>query len=386
VTARSTEAGDEPNLLMVSGDIGVSVGRQGVFYETLRHLSRHFGRIDVLCPRVPGAAPRTVHGNVFVHPSPSGRALQPLFVTRKGRELAGERRYGLIVSHDYGVFYNGVAAWWLARATGIPYVSEIHHVEGYPRAATARERIYRQVAKLYIRWVWRRAEAIRTVNAVELPNLFRSLGVPQEKILVLPSLYLDPEVFRPLPDEPKRFDVLLIGRLVPNKGIGTLLDALAVLTGSHPGLRACILGEGPQRSALEARLEQLGLGRHVELVERLPSASDVARLINQARMLVCASTAEGGPRVTVEAMACGVPVITTPVGVMRELVEDGVNGFLFDWDAEGLAERIERLLADEQLRHRAGEAGQHSVRGFDAATVVGAYAAAYKAIARAARA
>jgi glycosyltransferase involved in cell wall biosynthesis len=366
------------NLLMLSGDVAVAQGHPGPFHETLRLLSEHWERIDVLTPRAPGAAERALHGNVFVHPSSTGRALQPLFLVRRATALARERRYDLIVSHDYGVFASGVAARRLSRQLGVPFVSELHHVEGYPRAASLRERVYRELAQLYVRWNRGRAAAFRTVNRVEVPQLLARLGVPPERILVLPSVYLDLDVFRPLPDESKRYDVLLVGRLVANKGLWTLLDALAEVRRSRP-VTACVLGEGPLRGELERRVAAHGLD--VELVPHVGSAEDVARLYNRSRILVCASTAEGGPRVTLEAMACGVPVVSTPVGMMPELVRDGENGFLFAWDARELAARIESLLGDAELRARVGEAGRASVQGFEARALVGELARAYRELA-----
>jgi glycosyltransferase involved in cell wall biosynthesis len=95
-------------------------------------------------------------------------------------------------------------------------------------------------------------------------------------------------------------------------------------------------------------------------------------------MLICASTAEGGPRVTVEAMACGVPVISTPVGVMRELITDGENGLLFRWQADELAAHMRRLLDDDALRLRLAENGRASVQGFQADAVIERYARGYQ--------
>jgi glycosyltransferase involved in cell wall biosynthesis len=296
---------------------------------------------------------------------------------RQGRALFAERDYALVTSHDFGLFYIGLGAWWLTRGTGVPYVSEIHHVEGYPRAVTARERLYRALAMLYIRWVWRRAAAIRTVNAVEVPQLLQRLGVPAEKILVLPSLYIDFDIFRPLPGEPRRYDVAFVGRLTPNKGLFTLLEALMQVRRTHPAVQLGILGQGPLQAALEKRIAALGLSAHVTHTARVESAADVARFYNCARMLVCASTAEGGPRVTAEAMACGVPVISTPVGMMRELLQDGVNGLVWHWNPAELADKIRRLLDDEPLRERLAAAGRESVQRFQADRIIDQYARGY---------
>jgi glycosyltransferase involved in cell wall biosynthesis len=279
-----------------------------------------------------------------------------------------------VTSHDFGLFVNGLAAWMLTRRTGVPYVSEIHHVEGYPRAVTRREHLYRALGMRYISWVWRHAAAIRVVNSVELPNLLRRLGVPADKILVLPSMYVDFDVFHPIPTEPRHYDVILVGRLASNKGLFTLLNAIARVKITHPKVHLGILGRGPLQHDLEDRIEALGLWENVTLTARLGNMQDLAHFYNSSTMLVCASTAEGGPRVTIEAMACGVPVISTPVGIMPEVLEDGVNGLIVGWDAVELADKIRLLMADSALRQRLREAGRQSVQRFRAEDVVEQYA------------
>ena len=98
-------------LMMVSGDRQVTVGEQGPFYAMQREFSRYFERIDVLCPRPP-ARPTitTIHDNVHFHPANVGRSRMVRYVVRRGRELLAEHGHGLIVSHDYGWFYNGVGS------------------------------------------------------------------------------------------------------------------------------------------------------------------------------------------------------------------------------------------------------------------------------------
>jgi phosphatidylinositol alpha-mannosyltransferase len=81
-------------------------------------------------------------------------------------------------------------------------------------------------------------------------------------------------------------------------------------------------------------------------------------------------------------MACGIPAVTTPVGMMRELIQDGENGLLFHWDAHELAQKICLLLEDEPLRTRLAEAGRQSVQGFHADQVVAKYALGYQTLIR----
>jgi glycosyltransferase involved in cell wall biosynthesis len=283
----------------------------------------------------------------------------------------------LIASHDYGLFLNGIGAATVARGAGIQYVSEIHHIEGWPRAATPGEALRRQAAEAYLRWARGRARAFRVVNRAELPELLARAGVPAAKVRVLYSLYLDFEVLRPAPAE-ARYDVLFVGRLAPNKGLFLLLDALRLAKGRRAGLRAAILGEGRLKARLLARSRALGLADSIEWLGWLPGAGQVADLYRRSRCLACASYSEGGPRVVAEALACGTPVVTTPVGVAREIVRDGENGFLVSWSAQAMAGRLLQLLEDDGLRRRLGEAGPASVAQFAKAAVVREYALAYR--------
>lgn len=374
------ESGSPPhkmNLLMLSGDSSVAQERESTFYRMLHRFSTHWERIDVICPRAEGAAECTVHGNVYLHPSPWHKVRQPWFIRQKGGQLLAERPYALVASHDFGFFYNGIGARWLSRQSGVPVVSEIHHVEGYPHAVTTRERLYRALARRYIRWARYWAAAFRAVNRHEVPDLLRELGVEDEKILVLPSLFVDADIFHPLPDLEKVYDVAFVGRLAANKGLFTLIDAFAQARTMYPDIRLGILGSGPLRKEIDRQIKLHLLADKVTVIDRVDSAEEVARFYNQSKMLVCASTAEGGPRVTVEAMACGIPVISTPVGVMRELIVDGENGLLFDWQTAQLAAWIRLLLHDQGKRDQIGEAGRESVQDFDADRVIDAYAHGY---------
>ncbi len=85
-----------------------------------------------------------------------------------------------------------------------------------------------------------------------------------------------------------------------------------------------------------------------------------------------------------EALACGTPVISTPVGMAREIVRDGENGYLFQWSAQELAERLLRLLAGKDLQRRLGESGPQAVAQFEKTKVIREYALAYRELGSAA--
>ncbi|HVS09131.1 MAG TPA: glycosyltransferase family 4 protein [Planctomycetota bacterium] len=370
-------------LLMVSGDRQVAIGERGPLFAMQREFSRHFERIDVLCPRPAGpVVVREIHGNVFLHPAACGRAGMVGYIEREGARLLAEHGHALITSHDYGWFYNGIGSAALSRKSGVPYLSEIHHVPGHPVAAGLRERFDRLVAKRYVRWARSRAAAFRVVNAGEAKPLLASWGVPQGKILVLPSLYMDLTVFRPaeVAPEPEQ-DVVFVGRMVANKGLDRIVDALALCAARGNRLRALFVGKGPLAERTRRRAMARGLERDVRFVDWVASPAELAEVYRKSRAIVCASTCEGGPRVTVEAMACGTPAVSTPVGMMRELLRQGVNGALCGFDAASLAGGLERVLGDEAARRRMGEQARRDVQRFEHAAAIRVYAEGLKRLA-----
>ncbi len=364
----------DKNLLMISGDTVLATGRRGVFYGVLEVLSRHFARIDVIAPRPDGpVTTRSLFENVVLHPGAGSRLAQYDHVLSTGRRLLKEREYAIATSHDYGFFYNGMAALKLHREFGLPYLSEIHHVPGVPLAASLRERLDRILARWYVPMAAKHAVAIRVVNRVEMPNLLTKWGVPREKIAVIPSLYLDHGVFAPR-GRSKRFDVVAVGRLVANKRFDLVVRAMHRIKQMGRAASLLLVGTGPLERELLDLAKRLGVLEWIRHERFLPTQEDLAKAYDESRMLVCASTSEGGPRVTCEAMACGTPVITTPVGLMAELVQDGVNGLLFQWDVDTLATAILALLDDDDRRAAMGARGREAVLPFERDAMIGNYA------------
>ena len=377
------------NVLMVSADRSVVAGERGPFHYMLETFSRHWDRVDVIGTRPARVEQTQVFGNVHLHHPTTGKLRQAGFIARTGKALAAQRPYTVITSHDYNPFYNGLGSWRISRATGIPYVAEIHHVPGHPVAATFRERLDKPLTRLYARWAAKRAAGFRVVNAGELPALLTGWGIPAERIHVLTSLYLDRQVFRPAEigrPEPD-CDILVVGRLVPNKGLPVVLEAHAQLVAQGQRQRLKVLGRGPHAALVAAharRPEMHGLVEHVEWVE---TAEDLADVYRRARLLVCASTSEGGPRVVPEALACGTPSVSTPVGIVPELITDGVNGEIFDGTTPGLVAALGRTLLDDGAHGRLlAQVPRSDMERFDRETVIAGLAEGLKAIAAAYRA
>jgi glycosyltransferase involved in cell wall biosynthesis len=169
--------------------------------------------------------------------------------------------------------------------------------------------------------------------------------------------------------------VVFVGRLAAPKDPVTLVRALAAVRGS--AFTARIVGDGPERPAVEAEIRAASLLEHVELAgER----RDVRRLLEDADVFVLSSRSEGAPLSILEAMAAGLPVVATAVGGIPEIVDDGTTGLLVPpGDAAALAAALERLLADAGLRARMGAAGWERVRErFDLAQLRRAHLEVYE--------
>ncbi len=164
--------------------------------------------------------------------------------------------------------------------------------------------------------------------------------------------------------------LLFVGRIDPVKGLRVLLEAVEQLVPEFPGLRLTLVGDGPDRTAIEAAAAPLGA--HVRFTGHL-SQEAVAAEMRNCDICVLPSFAEGVPVVLMEAFASVRPVVATQVAGVGELVEDGTSGFLVPpGDADSLAERIRMLARDPGLRRRMGTAGRETVKAhFDSMAEAG---------------
>lgn len=157
--------------------------------------------------------------------------------------------------------------------------------------------------------------------------------------------------------------IVAIGRLIAKKGFASLIRACALLVKRGRSFRCEIFGEGPLENELRAQIEELGLRELVQLPGPKPQHELRERLAN-ASVFVLSSVpeADGGmdnlPTVIMEAMATGLPVVSTRIGGIPEMVVDNETGFLVQpEDAVALAEAIERVTNDGSLGQKLGQAG-----------------------------
>lgn len=224
--------------------------------------------------------------------------------------------------------------------------------------------------RLLERWLTRRTTALVAVSP-EVRDDLVALGIaPVDKFTVVRlGIELDSRVGPPDGDgtetrrllgiPPDRFVVGWVGRMTGVKRTDDVLLAVRRLRDRGVDAALCMVGDGPDRDAVERRAHELGIVRDSFF---LGYQDDVAPFYAAFDALILPSANEGTPVSAIEALAGGRPVVATRVGGVPDVVRDGVDGFLVDpGDVEAMAERLAALAADRDLRARMGRAGRAEV-------------------------
>lgn len=284
-------------------------------------------------------------------PGPKALLWQLFYFLEAGILARHLQRRGIVHLHNHFGSSSCSVALLAATMTGLPFSFTMHGPQEF--FETAHWRLDEKVARAAF------TVAISHFCRSQLMYLSHRRHWPR-----LPIVHcgIDPARFPPgaaPSDRPPH--IAFVGRLDPVKGADLLLDALAALRASHPGLTATFIGDGPQAAQIRAHARTLGL----DDIVAFPGAQAeeaVAHLLQQSDLLVLPSFAEGLPVVLMEAMATGLPVIASRIAGIPELVRDGENGLLIPaGDTASLIAAIDRLLCDPALRQRMGQAGRATI-------------------------
>lgn len=217
--------------------------------------------------------------------------------------------------------------------------------------------------------VGRRATTVVATCSDEAFEL-KALGVPSRNITVIPC-GVDLEHFTPegnREERRRRFRVLSVGRLVPRKGVGTVIEAVGRLAAEGLDVELVVVGGGggdptdgttdPELGRLAGIARDTGATEHVELRGQVSQAR-LPELYRSADVVVCAPWYEPFGIVPLEAMACGVPVVASSVGGLIDSVVDGATGrHVPPRDVEAVTDAVRGLLLDEPLRRALGANGR----------------------------
>lgn len=309
---------------------------------------------------------------------------EPLTFSLRAARVLKRRRNDFDVVHDNQTLGYGILD--IARS-GLPVVETIHHPITHDRrvdmaAAHGRKKIstWRWYGFLTMQGrVARRMRHVLTVSKSSARDIVADFGVSPERIEVIP-LGVEPEVFQHYQDPrvPGRI-VAMASADSPMKGIATLLEAFAKLR-TERDIELVLVTRPKPGGRTEQLIDRLSIKDSVRFVSGLSEAA-LAELVGSAEIACVPSLYEGFSLPTVEAMACGTPLVVSRAGAIPEVVgEDGLCADLVTpGDVGELAAALEALLDDPERRHRMGAAGRkRALEKFSWRAVAEATAAAYQ--------
>jgi len=258
----------------------------------------------------------------------------------------------------------GLAAMFLSSLSGVPYSITCHTVKIYFPAPLVREILLNA--------------SFVVADTLQVSKFLLRMGVPAERIkLIRNGVDLRRFQRHKASNRDALPTILAVGRLDPKKGFDVLIESCAILKKRGVQFNCLIVGDGSKRAALENQRIRLGLPERVQMLGNVPE--EILRtLYLRASCLVMPSVVardgdtDGLPTVLIEAMASGIPVIAANTAAIPEIVHDGSTGFLANaGDAESIAERICKCLADDVKSMQIADAGYQLVsREYDLETNV----------------
>ena len=198
----------------------------------------------------------------------------------------------------------------------------------------------------------------------------------QQPAAIVPNI-VDTELFAPHGERPSEFHIVVTRNLEALYDNAAAIRVLALLRQHYPDARLTLAGEGPERANLQQLAAQLGVAEAVHFAGRLPR-EQVAALLHSARVVLNPSTADNSPNSLIEAMAAGVPIVSTDVGGVPQLCQPDVHALLVPArQPEAMAAALKRVHSDDALRARLIAAGRSRAAEFSWAAVWPALQASY---------
>jgi PEP-CTERM/exosortase A-associated glycosyltransferase len=289
----------------------------------------------------------------------------------------GHRLAGVIdhvrpeIIHAHSPVLVGLPAYFTAKRRGLPFLYEVRDLwenASVDRGKFAAGSVPYRAARTLETWLLRHAGAVVTLGEALRSELQGRAG---RSVAVTPN-GVDPDVFRPLEPQPEwqrqwnpggKQVIAYVGSFQPYEGLDILVKAMRLIAARRDRVHLLIVGDGPERSGLEALVVKERLQTHMKFVGRLPH-NRVKEIYAVADLLVYPRVATLTTQLTtplkpLEAMSMRKAVIASDLPAIRELVSDQVTGVLFEpGNSEDLAEKALKLLSDPALRIRLGSEGR----------------------------
>lgn len=239
----------------------------------------------------------------------------------------------------------GIVGRLAAKNAQVPIILHGVHILPFLNVSWVKRLIYLSMEK----YVASATDAyIAVARGMHDANLAAGLGTESNNHIVYSGMNIERfQTAKPTPDAPKGRVIAFVASLEPRKRHMAFFDIFARIVQRWPDAHLCLFGQGEMEDALRAKAAALGISEHVHFKG---FRSDVERWIAASDICVLPSMREGLPRVVVQYVAAGRPVVVSQLPGIEEIVEDGGNGFLVDLDSlDGMDGAIERLFSEPQL-------------------------------------
>lgn len=249
---------------------------------------------------------------------------------------------------------NGLIAGFAGFVSGIPVVTTIR---GSDINNTKTSLLFRVILKCCLVL----NSKIITVSEAILHKLSCSYPNYRDKLICIPNGVDSTLLNLPCEKEIRqKISLITIGNIVPNKGINVILKALYIL--SDKNVRLEVIGDGVEKQKLQDEAVYYGLDDLVRFLDFIPH-SKIEKKLRYTDIFILSSYKEGRPNVLLEAMAAGIPVIASDIEGVRELIENDVNGVLFEpGNSRELSLRIKQLRDDLNLRYRLAKKAREFIK------------------------
>jgi glycosyltransferase involved in cell wall biosynthesis len=325
--------------------------------ELIPYLAKEFS-VTVLCPEFPGKIPSIPGVRLHRYPLLKVRFGDIYFAWAGKAEITSHiKRADIVFNQTLGPI--GMAAISAAAKYDVPLVSYVHSIEW--ELASRAVKHGKMLAELFVKRLARqkysKCDALLTPST-GVSDMLSVNGIKTRKVVV--PLGIDvrrftPSASKPLAKkavgiDPRKPVIGFCGRIGREKDLPTLIHAFSRVRKKHD---ACLLIVGAGLEEKEFKSAHIKLAGAVDNVIPYLQAMDI---------FVLPSLTETSSLATMEAMSCGLPVVATPVGSVKDYIEDGVNGFIFSrQDADALAYRLNALLKNQKVRERIGAAARQTI-------------------------
>ena len=264
------------------------------------------------------------------------------------------KKYKMDIIHAHSVIPTGLIVVFVAKIMGCPSFITAH---GMDINNFDTKSIYGHLISFSLN----HCDKVISVSG-DLAETMKSLGITEDKIVILRNA-VDTERFKPFKNMELRYKyaigeneilILFVGYLDTFKGIFELIAAFYEMNKKNKNVKLMMVGTGPKKDELKKKVLKLNLENFLIFTGKV-SPVEMHKYYQAADIFVLPSYTEGLPISVLEAMACGLPIVTTNVGGIPEVIEDGLNGFIINSkDETELREKLKILIKNKGLREKFG--------------------------------